>query len=50
MLEDLLLQNNPLEEKATQDGVWRDEISKKFPGLKKLDGKPIIRDDDVADD
>ncbi|KAJ3012219.1 UNVERIFIED_CONTAM: Dynein light chain 1, axonemal [Siphonaria sp. JEL0065] len=41
---ELLLVGNPLEEKCTADGNWISEISKKFPGLKKLDGKPIIRE------
>ncbi|KAI8829662.1 hypothetical protein BJ741DRAFT_384065 [Chytriomyces cf. hyalinus JEL632] len=43
--EDLLLVGNPLEEKCTADGNWISEISKKFPMLKKLDGKPLIRED-----
>ncbi|EPZ32961.1 outer arm dynein light chain 1 [Rozella allomycis CSF55] len=50
LLNDLLLVGNPLEEKCTGDGNWREEISKKFPTLKKLDGKPIIRDDDMEDE
>ncbi|KAJ3228915.1 Dynein light chain 1, axonemal [Chytriomyces hyalinus] len=43
--EDLLLVGNPLEEKCTADGNWISEISKKFPTLKKLDGKPLIREE-----
>ncbi|KAI9328843.1 hypothetical protein BDR26DRAFT_873449 [Obelidium mucronatum] len=43
-LVELLLVGNPLEEKCTADGNWISEISKKFPALKKLDGKPIIRE------
>ncbi|KAI8615819.1 hypothetical protein BC830DRAFT_1120884 [Chytriomyces sp. MP71] len=43
--EDLLLVGNPLEEKCSADGNWITEISKKFPTLRKLDGKPIIRED-----
>ncbi len=50
MLEEILLQGNPLEEKLSADGTWRDEISKKFSILKKLDGKPIIRDDEVEEE
>jgi dynein light chain 1, axonemal len=38
---------NPLEEKGTADGNWRDEVAKRFLQFKKLDGKPIIRDDEV---
>ncbi|KAJ3235569.1 Dynein light chain 1, axonemal [Chytriomyces hyalinus] len=49
-LEDLLLVGNPLEEKCTADGNWISEISKKFPGLRKLDGKPIIREDAMDDE
>ncbi|KAJ3332444.1 Dynein light chain 1, axonemal [Blyttiomyces sp. JEL0837] len=47
-LEELLLVGNPLEEKCTAEGTWTSEVSKKFPGLKKLDGKPIIRDDELG--
>jgi dynein light chain 1 len=36
---------NPLEEKSTADGNYRTEMALKFPVLKKLDGKPIIRDE-----
>ncbi|KAJ3221628.1 Dynein light chain 1, axonemal [Chytriomyces hyalinus] len=49
-LEDLLLVGNPLEEKCTADGNWVSEISKKFPSLRKLDGKPIIREDAMEDE
>jgi dynein light chain 1 len=44
-LNDLLLQGNPIEEKQTADGNWVSDMAKKFPGLKRLDGKPIIRED-----
>jgi len=44
-LEEVLLTGNPLEEKCTADGNWRDEMSKKLPALKKLDGRPIIREE-----
>ncbi|KAJ3082792.1 Dynein light chain 1, axonemal [Quaeritorhiza haematococci] len=49
-LEELLLFGNPLEEKATSDGNWFSETSKKFPNLKKLDGKPIFRDDEIKEE
>ncbi len=49
-MEDLLLQGNPLEEKGTADGNWVSEMSKRFPILKKLDGRPIIREDAMNDD
>jgi dynein light chain 1 len=38
-----------LEEKCTADGNWVSEISKKFPTLKKLDGRPIIREEENGD-
>jgi dynein light chain 1 len=44
-LTDLLLQGNPIEEKQTADGNWISDMAKKFPVLKRLDGKPIIRED-----
>ncbi|KAJ3012218.1 UNVERIFIED_CONTAM: Dynein light chain 1, axonemal [Siphonaria sp. JEL0065] len=44
-LEEVLLFLNPLEEKCSAEGTWIPEMMKKFPGLKKLDGKPIIRED-----
>ncbi|KAJ3109942.1 Dynein light chain 1, axonemal, partial [Phlyctochytrium bullatum] len=50
LLEDILLVGNPIEEKCTADGVWVSEISKKFPALKKLDGKPIIREEDFEEE
>jgi dynein light chain 1 len=49
-LEDVLLTGNPLEEKCTQDGTWRDDIAKKLTSLRKLDGKPIIREDDLKEE
>ncbi|KAJ1547548.1 Dynein light chain 1, axonemal [Cladochytrium tenue] len=47
-LDEMLLVGNPLEEKCTSEGTWTSDISKKFPALKKLDGKPIIRDDELG--
>ncbi|KAI9142190.1 hypothetical protein BKA69DRAFT_1068829 [Paraphysoderma sedebokerense] len=44
-LSDLLLVGNPLEEKCTADGTWRDTCSKNFPQLKVLDGKFIFREE-----
>jgi dynein light chain 1, axonemal len=49
-LEDLLLQGNPLEEKCTGEGTWVSEVSKKFPVLRKLDGRPIIREDAMEEE
>lgn len=42
-LEELLFVGNPLEDKHSADGTWRDEVSKRLPKLKKLDGVPIVR-------
>lgn len=44
-LEDILFTGNPVEEKASADGSWIPEITKKFPTAKKLDGKTLIRAD-----
>ena len=33
---------NPLEEKHTQDGDWRDKVCAKLVKLKKLDGEHFI--------
>jgi dynein light chain 1 len=44
-LEDILFSGNPVEEKATTDGNWVSEITKRFPTAKKLDGKTLIRQD-----
>jgi dynein light chain 1 len=44
-LEDILFYGNPVEEKASADGSWIPEITKKFPTVKKLDGKTVIRQD-----
>ena len=44
----MLLQGNPLEEKATADGVWVNEMAAKFPKLKRLDGKVVFREDAEA--
>jgi hypothetical protein len=34
-----------VEEKATSDGTWIHEVTKKFPTARKLDGKTLIRAD-----
>merc|ERR1711976_856972 len=49
-LEDLLFVGNPLEEKHTQDGDWRDLVAGKLSRLKKLDGVPVIRDQEGEED
>merc|ERR1712226_834317 len=42
-LADLLFVGNPLEEKHTTEGDWRDLATTKLPKLKKLDGVPVVR-------
>ncbi|KAM8872776.1 dynein axonemal light chain 1-like [Synchiropus splendidus] len=37
-LSDLVFVGNPLEEKHTAEGTWREEVSKRLPNLTKLDG------------
>ena len=44
-LEDFLGLGNPIEEKGTADGNWISEFQKRFPQVKKLDSKPLIRTD-----
>ncbi|RNA28705.1 dynein light chain axonemal [Brachionus plicatilis] len=50
MLEDLLFVGNPLEEKHTGEGDWRKQVSQKLKSLKKLDGEPVIREDEAEND
>ncbi|RKO97788.1 hypothetical protein CXG81DRAFT_29536 [Caulochytrium protostelioides] len=50
VLEDILLQGNPLEERATADGNYVAEVSKRFTTVKKLDGKAIFRDEEFAEE
>ena len=37
---------NPLEEKHSADGDWRDQVTRRLPKLKKLDGVPIVGGDE----
>jgi len=48
-LIDLLFVGNPLEEKHTAEGDWRDKVSDKLKKLRKLDGVPVIRNEDDED-
>ncbi|XP_060795467.1 dynein axonemal light chain 1-like [Neoarius graeffei] len=41
-LVDLVFVGNPLEEKYSAEGTWIDEATKRVPNLKKLDGIPVI--------
>ncbi|XP_075871375.1 dynein axonemal light chain 1 isoform X2 [Nelusetta ayraudi] len=45
-LADLVFVGNPLEEKHSAEGNWMDEACKRLPGLKKLDGTPVIKEED----
>ncbi|XP_071079711.1 dynein axonemal light chain 1-like isoform X1 [Haliotis cracherodii] len=49
-LEDLLMVGNPLEEKHTAEGDWRDQASKRLPKLRKLDGVPVIRNEEGGEE
>ncbi|KAK2162555.1 hypothetical protein LSH36_96g01021 [Paralvinella palmiformis] len=48
-LEDLLFVGNALEEKHSAEGDWRDQVADRLKKLKKLDGVPIIKQDDTDD-
>lgn len=37
---------NPLEEKHSAEGDWRDQATRRLPRLKKLDGIPIVGGDE----
>ncbi|XP_040598710.1 dynein light chain 1, axonemal isoform X2 [Mesocricetus auratus] len=45
-LEDLVFVGNPLEEKHSAEGNWIDEATKRVSRLKKLDGTPVIKEDE----
>ena len=45
-LEDLVFIGNPLEEEATINGNYTQQVSKRLLLLKKLDGYPIIREEE----
>lgn len=45
-LEDLVFIGNPLEEEATINGNYTHQVSKRLLLLKKLDGYPIIREEE----
>merc|ERR1712018_698331 len=48
-LAELLFVGNPLEEKHSAEGDWRDQVAVKLKKLKKLDGVPVIRDEEDED-
>ncbi|XP_028838575.1 dynein light chain 1, axonemal isoform X2 [Denticeps clupeoides] len=45
-LVDLVFVGNPLEEKHSQDGNWLEEATRRLPKLKKLDGHPVIKQEE----
>ncbi|KAI0219106.1 Dynein light chain 1, axonemal [Lamellibrachia satsuma] len=45
-LLELLFVGNPLEEKHTSEGDWRDLVANKLKKLSKLDGVPVIRQEE----
>ena len=45
-LEDLNFVGNPLEEEASAAETYRDKVDKILPKLKKLDGQPIVREEE----
>uniref|UniRef100_A0A8C6UQH1 Dynein axonemal light chain 1 n=1 Tax=Neogobius melanostomus TaxID=47308 RepID=A0A8C6UQH1_9GOBI len=45
-LVDLVFVGNPLEEKHSVEGNWMEEASKRLPKLKKLDGTPVIKQEE----
>ncbi|VDI64443.1 dynein axonemal light chain 1-like [Mytilus galloprovincialis] len=48
-LEELVFTGNPLEERLTAEGTYRTDVANKLPKLKKLDGVPVIREEDDED-
>nr|XP_046229262.1 dynein axonemal light chain 1 isoform X1 [Scatophagus argus] len=45
-LADLVFVGNPLEEKHSAEGSWMDEATKRLPNLRKLDGTPVIKQEE----
>ena len=41
---------NPLEEKHTSEGDWVERVTKMLKRLKKVDGSPIIKNEEEDDD
>ncbi|KAL1509316.1 hypothetical protein ABEB36_004078 [Hypothenemus hampei] len=44
-LEDLLFVGNPLYD-SMEESVWKVEATKRLPNLKKLDGEPVVREEE----
>jgi len=49
-LEDLLFVGNPLEEKHSADGDWRDQAIRRLPKIKKLDGVPVVKQEEEEEE
>jgi len=49
-LHELVFVGNPIEEKHSAEGDWIDKVSKILKPLKKIDGSPILRDEDDEED
>ena len=47
-LEDVVFVGNPLEEKHCAEN-WIEEATKRMPKLKKLDGTPVVKEDEKED-
>lgn len=45
-LTELVFVGNPLEEKYSAEGTWMDEATKRLPNMKKLDGIPIVKQEE----
>eukprot|EP00731_Ephydatia_muelleri_P027322 Em0019g195a len=45
LLEDLVFVGNPLEEKHSAEKDWREQVLKRLPKLKKLDGETVVGQD-----
>ena len=41
---------NPLEEKHSTEGDWRDQALKRLPKLRKLDGVPVVRQEEEEEE
>merc|ERR1712003_50187 len=46
VLQELVFNGNPLEEKMVADGDYLDKVKDKIKSLKKLDSTPIVREED----
>ena len=50
VLQELVFNGNPLEEKMVADGDYLDKVKDKITSLKKLDATPIVRDEEEDDE